>query len=91
MLPSPLNIYCLAEKPPYSQHFAPVTSIAFFNSKVHPEEIKILGPQKFSEKCASGIESYSKIRGPLVFPTVEASQQGVQLLEGTTMKLNQLH
>jgi len=26
-----------------------------------------------------------------MFPTVAVSQQGVQLLEGTTMKLNQLH
>jgi len=69
----------------------PVTSTGVFNSKVHPEEIKILGPQRFSEKCDRGTGSYSKIGVPLMFPTVAASQQGAQLLEGTTMKLNQLH
>jgi len=69
----------------------PVTSTALFNSKVHPEEIKILGPQRFSKKCDRGTGSYSKIGVPLMFPTVAASQQGAHLLEGTTMKLNQLH
>jgi hypothetical protein len=67
----------------------PVTSIALFNNKVHPEEKKILGPQRFSEKCDSSTGSHSKIGVPLMLSTV-ASQQGVQLLEGTTMKLNQL-
>jgi hypothetical protein len=68
----------------------PVISIALFNSRVHPEEIKILGPQRFSEKCDSGTGSYSKTGVPLMYPTVAASQQGVQLLERTTMKVNQL-
>jgi hypothetical protein len=48
-----------------------------------------LGQQRFSEKCGSGTGSYSKIGVPYMFPTVAASQQSVQLLEGTTMKLNQ--
>jgi hypothetical protein len=69
----------------------PATSIALFSSKGHPEEIKILRAQRFSEKCESGTGSYSKIGVPLMFPTVAASQQGVQLLQGTTLKLNQLH
>jgi hypothetical protein len=42
------------------------TSIALFNSQVHPEGIEILGPQRFSEKCDSSIGSYSKIGVPLM-------------------------